>query len=145
MPQNVLSDRQIKTATRPGKLFDGGGLHLRIDDKGSKYWRLKFRLRGEERLASFGKYPEVSLAKAREEALKARELIRDGIDPVVERKSRNHTINGTETFQAIATEWIASQSARWRPRYREGLENAKKSLSPHRSPSHQVDYQVEHA
>ena len=41
----ALTDVEVRTAkavAKPMKLFDGGGLHLRIDPKGSKLWRLAY-------------------------------------------------------------------------------------------------------
>ena len=45
----ALTDVEVRTAkavAKPLKLFDGGGLHLRIDPKGSKLWRLAYRFGG---------------------------------------------------------------------------------------------------
>lgn len=42
---------------RPYKLADGGGLHLLVQPNGNKYWRLKYRHAGKEKLLSFGRYP----------------------------------------------------------------------------------------
>lgn len=47
----ALTDVEVRTAkavAKPMKLFDGGGLHLRIDPKGSKLWRLAYRFGGKE-------------------------------------------------------------------------------------------------
>ena len=59
MPLTDIEVRAAKTATTPKKLFDGGGLYLRIDPKGSKLWRMAYRFEGKERTLSFGAYPEV--------------------------------------------------------------------------------------
>ncbi|WP_245649120.1 Arm DNA-binding domain-containing protein [Sphingomonas mali] len=37
-----------------------------VQPSGSKFWRLKYRFDGKEKLLSFGKYPGISLAAARE-------------------------------------------------------------------------------
>ena len=47
------------------KHFDGGGLHLDVRANGARYWRMKYRFVGREKLLSLGIYPEVSLAEAR--------------------------------------------------------------------------------
>jgi integrase len=70
------------------------------------------------------------LATAREEAGKARQLIREGKDPVAERKHTRES--SVETFQAIAEEWIESQSNRWSPTYKESVQTAlAANLYPH--------------
>ena len=84
MASNKLTElgvRQAKPAEKQRKLFDGGGLYLLIHPNSSKYWRLKYRLFGKEKLYSLGVYPEVSLTEAREERNRVRALIRRGIDP----------------------------------------------------------------
>jgi hypothetical protein len=97
MAQNLLSDtkiRQAKARSQSYKLHDGGGLYLHVQTNGSKYWRLKYRHGGKEKLFAVGVYPEIGLAAAREEALKARSQIREGLDPVAERK------NSTQQWQS---------------------------------------------
>ena len=46
IPLTDIEVRAAKTATTPKKLFDGGGLYLRIDSKGSKLWRMAYRFEG---------------------------------------------------------------------------------------------------
>lgn len=68
------------------KMFDGGGLHVEIQANGKKYWRLSFRFAGKERRISFGVFPGVSLKEARECAVSAKALLRQGLDPIAQRK-----------------------------------------------------------
>ena len=130
---NKLTDRKIRTtwqglipADSPVKLFDGGGLYLLLNPpkreprrQGGAYWRLKYRISGVEKLLSLGVYPEVTLAKARDRRDAARDLIGDGRDPSIERKTerasqREATSN---TFKGTATEWLAMHG-RWAQSYR---------------------------
>ena len=115
----ALSDKTIRNA-KPGvnpetgkscgdyKLFDGGGLFLLVTPKG-KYWRYKYRLAGKEKKASFGTYPETSLADAREAHAKMRKQVEAGDDPV---EARQQEKAGKEAVRAahrpfceIAQEW----------------------------------------
>ena len=55
-----LNARQVDTAKpkdKPYKLADGGGLYLLIKPNGGKYWRLKYRVAGKEKLLALGVYP----------------------------------------------------------------------------------------
>ncbi len=125
MARDHLSDAKIRrsqSGAKPYKLFDGAGLFLLVHPNGSRYWRLKYRLAGKERLLAIGVYPEISLAEARDQALNARRLIREGKDPVVER--RRQFSDPVDTFQAIASEWIASRENEWSPSYRTAVESA---------------------
>lgn len=129
MPRDHLTDtkvRQAKPGPKPYKLADGNGLFLLVNPNGTRYWRLKYRLAGKEKLYAVGVYPEISLAEAREKALDARRLIREGQDPVAERRRQRAATASTtaETFQAISEEWITSRAGVWSPTYREAIHSA---------------------
>lgn len=52
-----LTDIKVKTAKpmeKAYKLADGGGMYLLVKPNGSKYWRLKYRIAGKEKLLSIG-------------------------------------------------------------------------------------------
>jgi len=66
MPLTDAAIRSTKPTDKPQKLFDGGGLYLLVQSSGAKLWRLKYRFQGREKLISFGSYPEVGLAAARQ-------------------------------------------------------------------------------
>ena len=60
-----LNARQVDTAKpkdKPYKLADGGGLYLLVNPNGARYWRLKYRVAGKEKLLALGVYPDVTLA-----------------------------------------------------------------------------------
>ncbi|WP_159016036.1 tyrosine-type recombinase/integrase [Cognatiluteimonas profundi] len=103
-------------AAGPGKHFDGGGLFLHVMPAG-RYWRMKYRHGGRERLLSFGVHPEVTLAEARKRRDAARDLLRDGRDPSSERKAgkARASLSAANTFGAIATEWLDKQRATLAP------------------------------
>ena len=105
----TLTALAIKNAKR-GKHFDGGGLFLHVQS-GSRYWRLKYRYAGKEKLLALGVFPEVSLAEARRRRADARDLLRDGLDPSAERKlgRLNAVLSSINTFGAIASEWLEKQ------------------------------------
>lgn len=55
----ALSDIKIKAAKpldKPYKLSDSGGLYLIVNRNGSKYWRMKYRFAGKEKMRSIGVY-----------------------------------------------------------------------------------------
>ncbi|MDR3300684.1 MAG: Arm DNA-binding domain-containing protein [Candidatus Accumulibacter sp.] len=88
---DALTDTQItdaKPADKPRKLADGKGLHLVITSNGHKFWRLKYRFDGREKLLSFGKYPAVGLKDARERRDEARKLLANGDDPSAVKKAQ---------------------------------------------------------
>ncbi|MCB1681560.1 MAG: integrase arm-type DNA-binding domain-containing protein [Alphaproteobacteria bacterium] len=107
--------RTAKAKDKPYKKADGGGLYLLINKDGSKYWRMKYRFLGKEKLLAFGTYPLTSLADAREERETAKKLLAGGIDPAKYRKEeKRQTIrNAQNTFKVVALEWHENQKERW--------------------------------
>lgn len=106
-----LTDARIKAVRateKPLKLFDGEGLYLLVNPNGSRWWRLKYRLGGKEKLLSLGVYPDITLKRAREKRDEARRLIADGIDPSERRKAEKAA--RADTFETIAREWLAQQT-----------------------------------
>ena len=75
--------RNAKPGDKPIKLFDGGGLFLYITPAGKRYWRLKYRFAGKEKLLALGVYPKVGLKEARERRDEARRLLGERVDPSV--------------------------------------------------------------
>jgi hypothetical protein len=55
--------RNAKPKEKPYKLSDSKGLYLLVSPNGSKYFRLKYRFAGDEKLLALGVYPETTLAK----------------------------------------------------------------------------------
>lgn len=121
-----LSDTKIRTAKpreRAYKLFDGGGLYLKVDPSGSKYWRLKYRLAGKEKTLALGVYPGIPLSDARAERDRWRKVLAQGQDPVTRRRSEKVIRSGQEgnTLKAVALEWMEAKSEDWSSTYAERL------------------------
>lgn len=116
-----LTDKAVMNAkpeSKPRKLFDGEGLFLLVMPDGRKYWRLKFRFAGKEKLLAVGVYPRLTLAAARIEAGRARQLLVAGIDPTAERRAakeadRAQSAVERNTFERVALEWYTSRKASW--------------------------------
>lgn len=123
-----LAIRKAKGKEKQYKLADSGGLYLLVKPDTSKYWRLKYRHAGREKLLALGVYPGVTLAAAREARDVAKKLIKQGLDPVATRKQERRAaqLATANTFEVLARDWIAKQGRRWVPshteRVRESLE-----------------------
>ena len=119
-----LTDKAVKNAKaddKPVKLFDGGGMFLLVTPAGQRYWRLKYRVNGKEKLLALGVYPDVSLAIARRKRNEAREKLAAGIDPneVKREVKRTARIAAASSFEAVAREWFDNQRAGWTETYAE--------------------------
>ena len=82
MPLTDLQVKKTRATDKVQKLSDGGGLYLLVQPNGAKYWRLKYRYVGVEKVLALGAYPDVSLSGARERREKARKLLANGSNPV---------------------------------------------------------------
>ena len=81
MPLTDTAIKNAKPSAKPLKLFDGGGLFLLVTPNGGRWWRLKYRFGGKEKLLSLGTYPEVSLKDAREKCDDYRKQLAAKSDP----------------------------------------------------------------
>ncbi len=106
--------RNAKPGDRPRKLADEKGLYLLVNVAG-KYWRWDYRFAGKRKTMALGVYPEVSLAKARAELARARELLAAGQDPMGARRveKRRIAVSAANSFEAVAREWHKSKLPRW--------------------------------
>ena len=106
----LLTDTEIRKAKVKALAYrmpDGRGLYLMITPAGGKLWRWKYRRGGAEKLMSFGQYPDLSLADARERHEAARKLLASGADPMEKRKADKlaSAIGDTSRFRTVALLW----------------------------------------
>lgn len=77
MALGALAVPNAEPRGKADKLADSGGLYLFVSPSGGCLWRLNYRFDGKQKALTFGKYPDVSLAKVRDRRAAARELIAD--------------------------------------------------------------------
>lgn len=108
MPLNDIQIRKLRAADKPFKKSDGEGLFIEVKPGGSKLWRMAYRFDNKQKLLSFGSYPAVSLADARQKRLEAKSLLARGIDPnALKQAEKAEQKAVTEnTFANIALELI---------------------------------------
>lgn len=118
----MLTDTRAKTAKPQDKLYkltDERGLHLSVYPSGSKLWHMRYRIDGKEKTASLGKYPEVSLAEAREKRDQMRKLVAKDIDPVLAQKKAKEAkkLAQAHSFEAVSRAWFDGWKAARSPRH----------------------------
>lgn len=111
-----LTASQIKSAkatNKPIKLADGRGLYVLVKLNGAKYWRLKYRFAGKEKLLALGVFPAVSLAQARLLCAEAKALLAANRDPSLTKQIQKNLLQNEsqDTFEAVANEWFAAKIA----------------------------------
>ncbi len=109
-PENKLTHNAcLKVKPEPHRprktLSDGLGLKLKVSCT-SKLWRFDYTHEGKQKSLSLGKFPEVSLAEARELRDKARRQLRDGRDPVRARQDEKRKAP-ENTFRELSAQWLS--------------------------------------
>ena len=119
-PLTDLEVKRAKPAEKRRKLYDGGGLFVEIHPNGNKFWRFRYRQgNGKDNVLTFGKYPDVSLAEARDKGRDARRLIYDGVDPARRRDDERRAALAVaeSTFEKLAREWHGVKAKSWSDNY----------------------------
>ncbi|MFZ7127721.1 MAG: tyrosine-type recombinase/integrase [Desulfobacterales bacterium] len=111
---------EIKRLTTPGRHAVGviPGLLLVVKDTGAKSWLLRTTIGDRRRNIGLGGYPEISLAAARDRARELKDLIRQGVDPVEQRKARRRALARSQkaaiTFEEAARHCHKKKSTEFR-------------------------------
>ncbi len=115
-----LSDTAVQAlkpiaGKRVTKAHDRDGLFLHVAPTGTKSWVLRYRIHRKERSVAIGRYPAVSLKRARERAQEARAGLAEGVDPV-QAKRRQKAVAAADDaarFDVLAGAWRKRQT--WTP------------------------------
>ena len=115
MKLNYTKCDNAKPAEKTYKMADGHGMFMEVRPNGAKYWRMRYRYNGKQKLLALGVYPEVTLKEAREKRDEARKMLENGVDPSQQKQESKHQayLNAENTFEAIAREWHDNQRERW--------------------------------
>jgi len=124
MPKKAmdLGALQVGKLADPGLHFVGGvaGLALQVTPSGARSWTLRAVIGGKRRDMGLGAYSPsgMTLAKAREAATAARELIRQGIDPIQRQQAAQSALRASMaealTFKDCAESYIKAHAAGWK-------------------------------
>lgn len=116
---NKLTAMQVAKLAEPGFYSDGEGLYLRVDT--GKRWAFVYFIGGKRKEMGLGPVSDVSLAQARDLKRDARALVRDGKDPIQERRKAK---GEATTFGAFAEAIIDDWEKAWtNPKHRQQWRN----------------------
>ena len=108
------------------------GLQLQVTPTGARSWLLRCTVGAKRRHVGLGGYPDVPLTQARERAREARDLIRQGIDPIEHRKATTAALVASQnkgmTFARAMEKYLAGKLAEFdnekhRKQWRATLDN----------------------
>ena len=113
---HLLTAAKVKNLTKLGTYADGDGLTLRVADTGGKSWVMRVTVDGQRRNVGLGGYPVVGLAEARELAESKRRAIREGRDPIEDRRAAllaAATLAAIPTFREVTETVIERRRPTW--------------------------------
>jgi integrase len=134
--RDKLTARQVETI-KHGKHADGGGLYLWVVRPGYKIWTFRYMIDGRAREMSLGPVSDVRLARARELANLAREMVRDKRDPLEAKKEARARVHAETarkmTFRQCADAYLTEHLSKHRndthrQQWRSSLELASKAF-----------------
>ena len=136
MPSDKLTElgvHKAKPGSKPKKFTDGRGLYLLLHPNGSKYWRMKYRFMGKEKLLALGVWPSVSLTEARKKRNESKLILKSGADPSMAKKNQKLTqyIRQSNTFGSVTEEWLEMKQKEWRSTY---FDDTKRTIEIHLLP-----------
>lgn len=100
MNYNCLTQLAARSAVA-GRHSDGQGLWLMKSNKERGKWVLRYFVAGRRREMGLGRWPDVSIAEAREKASEARRLTRSQLDPIDERRKAKRVVRRLTVKEAI--------------------------------------------
>ena len=115
-----LTKARVEGSREKGCYGDGDGLYLQVsigaDGMPRKSWVYRFTspVNGKERLMGLGALRDVSLAEARSARDRARAIVRQGCDPIEERKLAKVEDGRFISFDQCASVFIEAHRAGWR-------------------------------
>jgi integrase len=105
------------------------GFGIRLREGGSRHWVFQYKLGSKHRRITFGKFPALSVKKARERAAELHAKVRLGQDPAGAKATAR--ARAGETFEACAKKYLVWQRKAVRPStYKENERHLLKNLAP---------------
>ena len=113
---NQMTVRKV-SSLKDGAHSDGGNLWITVAGN-SRVWSIRFKspITGKRREMGIGSAKEITLAEARLLAADVRRLLREGKDPIDQRRAGKAALvrQTALTFQVVAEQYIEDQKAGWR-------------------------------
>jgi integrase len=107
---NRLQDRTLRAWMKAGKPIrgasDGSGLTFTLSASGTATWTFRYRLAGKQREMTLGRYPDITLQKARQLAAEKRAEVQRGIDVAAQKQQALAEHREAGTVNELAELWL---------------------------------------
>ena len=104
----ALTDVQIRhwiKAGVPVAKSDGDGLTFTLSAAGTASWTLRYRLGGKQKELTLGRYPDLTLGRAREMAAASRVKVQTGVDVAREKQAGKRASAAAWTVRQLAADY----------------------------------------
>lgn len=108
----IFTDKQIKNLKPKGHTYDlrepnSNGFAVRVFPSGEKSWTFIYTFQGRKRRLTLGKYPIMSLKKAKTEHRKALDMLQnDKKDPSLEKQKSKIDARDSSTMEGLIEEYL---------------------------------------
>lgn len=116
----ILTDIQLRNwikAGQPVAKSDGDGLTFTLSAKGTAAWVLRYRAPGakSQKEMTLGRYPDITLGRARELATEARAKVQQGADVAREKQATKRESASAWTVRQLAEHYIEKSAEHLAP------------------------------
>jgi integrase len=112
----ALTVKKVLRLERRGKYPDGLGLYLQVNGN-NRSWIFRYKQFGKQHWMGLGSAATYTLDEARELARKARQQIKEGIDPLLARQAKLTELklaaNKKKTLRQCAEGYLAAHAGNW--------------------------------
>lgn len=113
-----LTDTHIRNWIRTGAPLakaDGDGLTFTLSANGTAAWTLRYRHGGKRKELTLGRYPDITLTRAREIAGSKRADVQQGVDVAAEKQRAGQAAARAWTFKHLADDYLTKAATFDRP------------------------------
>jgi integrase len=104
--------RALKPKEKDFKVADRDGMYVHVTMKGAMSFRMDYRLNGRRETLYLGRYGSdgISLARAREKCIDARQSIAEGVSPAIEKQREKRRLKEAKSFGEFGEKWLRAAS-----------------------------------
>lgn len=111
----MLTETKLKALRPKAKTYrvaDGHGLSIEINPGAAMTWVFRYRLNGRQVPVRLGRYPQITLAEARNKRLEAARLVAQGKSPAVEKRAAKEAMSARITVEDFAQLYLGEVVSR---------------------------------
>lgn len=123
--------QQLKPAEKTYMETEPDGLYIRVFPSGKKSFLTVFSFDGKQQWLTLGRYPDLSLARARKKISEIREQVANGINPTLEKQQQRAERINAPTVEQFAAEYLKRWAYRHKKSAKEDERILHKDVIPH--------------